>query len=353
MKKVGILTFHSAHNYGAVLQAFALKEFIKSLDHRVELINYRPERFDRINAWFHLSRFKKSRISELYREVSLVRSRYARYCAFDRFIESKLDISPLVKRNEINSYDTIFYGSDQIWNPRVSSNYTEIYWGVDSDAKNVSYAASMGASFPEEDSLVIKSKLGNFDALSVRESDLQEALSKHLDKEVNLVLDPTLIVPKAVWESILATPEINEPYVLLYQVRNSSFAVEVAEKIAKKLGVKVIFLSASIDGINSEEVLGASPEKFLGLFKHAEYVVSTSFHGTVFSMIFNKPFLSVYLNDGKDGRVKSLLEIAGISSRGVSSYDESLLSDEINWEEVESKLKPYIAESRGFVVENI
>ena len=170
--------------------------------------------------------------------------------------------------------------------------------------------------------------LENFDAISVRESNLKDVLSSLVpNREVHVSVDPTLLMDKTIWDVIAESPKIKEKYVFLYQVRMSNLGVELAQRIAKELGLKLICMSANTRGLNSKECVGASPGQFLGFIKNAEYVVCSSFHGTVFSLLFQKKFYSLKLNDGRDSRVQGLMKSVGALNQFVDAIPSKLLME--------------------------
>lgn len=347
--KIGILTFHKAHNYGAVLQAYALQTYLQSLNHTVEFIDYRNEELLNVYKWFDLNRFKTRHLNNIYKELKLILPRKKRFKKFDEFINRYLNLS--TKEYSLNSYDVIIIGSDQVWNTNLTNGFDNMYWGnfkINNNCKLVSYAASMQDEIPNDNISKIKKYLNNFTYISVREDSIAKTLNSITNKNISVVLDPTLLLSKEQWNSICNERIIKEPYLLLYQVRKNDKAKEIAKKIARKLNLRLIYLSASIDINNSTEIVSSGPQDFVNLFKYAHFVVCTSFHGTVFSIIFNIPFCSILLNDGKDNRVKNLLDKLNLKERGVENYNDAILND-INWENVQNSLSILKKNSKEYI----
>lgn len=348
--KIGILTFHRAHNYGAVLQAYALQEYLFSLNQNVEFIDYKNRKLLEIYRWFNYYRFKTKRIGRVLEEIKLLPYRKRRYEKFDSFINSKLNLSP--KEFDLMSYDVIIIGSDQVWNTSLTKGYDKMYWGnfiFRKDCKLISYAASMQDEIKEESKNDIKKLLSRFSGISVRETSIAECLRSFVYKDISVVLDPTLLLTKEQWGDVCHNRIIKEPYLLFYQVRKNDKAKSIAERVAKQLHLKLIHLSAGIDLHNSIDVIDSGPVEFVNLFKYANFVVCTSFHGTVFSIIFNVPFYSVLLNDGKDNRAVDLLSKLGLDDRGITSYEEKKITLEIEWKKVESKLFELKKDSENYL----
>ena len=340
--KIGILTFHCAHNYGAVLQCYALQETLRQMGHDVEVIDYRPEYLLWPYRWFDAHRFiSKNPIKALkksFKELVLLRLRFRRYNAFNSFISNRLHISERVSADSIpNKYNIHIMGSDQIWNPKITKGFDPVYFGKfkfpKEERKYIAYAASMEAkSLRGEEQNFYKQSLKNFDAVSVRERQLAELLQPLTSKKVEAVIDPTLLADKNIWESIAKQPKIKQKYVLVYQVRSNEKTIRIAESIANQLSAIVIEIKAwmSIE-YSKRKIQCASPEEFIGWIKYASCIVTTSFHGTAFSIIFNRPFYCITLGDGGDSRSLSLLTALQLDDRMVNKNDSPVFS-EVNYE---------------------
>lgn len=314
--KIGILTFHCAHNYGAILQCYALQEYLKLNGHEVFIINYRPEYLTRNYKLFRKDRFLSKNPIKLAQktihELKIFYARKQRYEKFECFITKHFNLLNINKILESN-LDLIIVGSDQVWNTHLTHGFDDYFWGnfkKSSHTKLISYAASIGEIWDKTEKEIVKSLWKNFDCISIREIDTVNLLQKEIpDIKFNAGVDPTLLIGQKNWEKIAQKPHIDSPYLLYYQVRISQKGLDIAKKIAHQKGLRLICLSASVSSKNSKECHNTSPEEFLGWFKFASFVVCTSFHGTIFSIIFEKDFISIKLNDGKDLRVLSLLRL--------------------------------------------
>ncbi len=354
--KIGIITFHCAHNYGAVLQCYALQTFLEQENQDVRIIDYRPSFLIDCYKWFQPYRFRSRKLFTLlhkcHKELVLLRYRRKRYNAFNEFISSRLK---LTQEESISNeaFDLIIIGSDQVWNINLTQGFDPKYWGdfsKPSQTRIISYAASMEEDWNEKEKKTIQHHLANFTGISVRESTLAAKLSQiYTEKEINTVVDPTLLISKKVWEELAVPPKSQEPYLLLYQVRNSSQTLEFAQAVAAQKKLKLVCLSARIDSPNSKECISASPNEFLGYFKYATFVICSSFHGTVFSLIFNKNFYSIRMNDGKDSRVNSLLESLDMLSRFVDTDHDTRKDNSIDWELINKKIESISHSSKSFL----
>lgn len=352
MKKIGITTFHRAHNYGAMLQAFALSKKLEK-DAKVEIIDYyNPKIYDQYKM---IRPFCKNPIRLAHRlkeDIFYHNKRKLRYLNFENFICNKCKLSNTYKtiekiEKESSRYDILITGSDQVWNPKIVGDLSDIYtlnFG-DKKIKRISYAASVGNSeiiLGREDEF--KQKISILDRISVRESDAKNELQKIVDKPVEVVLDPTLLLERSEWEDeITRLNKESQKYILAYVVEQDEDYIKIVNELSKKTGLKVIHFG--IGNGKYDNVLKSAytegPLEFVNLIKNAEYVVATSFHATVFSIIFNKKFFIV--PHRKTGiRVISLLDKLGIQGRTFSSFEEFKNIDydfKTDWERVENILK--------------
>lgn len=332
--KIGILTFHRAINYGAVLQAYALQEVLKEMGHNVSIIDYRPlaiEKERMILSLYHF--FSESnlpltdRLKLLIGRIFSLFSRQKAIREFDIFLSSRLNVSPQVIGNKIPmKYDCYIFGSDQIWNPRILNGFDNVYLGqfpVDKGSVKVAYAASMGneSKLSATDFHEFISKLKVFNKIGVRELSLKEYISP--DIQSNLVLDPTLLSKCSIFDKIAVKPMIKEKYVLLFALEKDPLMVDFAKHIALQLDAKVIRLIPShikFKKESTEYVSAVSPAEFCGWFKYAACIVGISYHATAFSIIYRKNFycLKSFMQD----RTRNVLRLLYLESRLVSSSDK-------------------------------
>ncbi len=359
--KIGILTFHFACNYGAVLQCYALQKYLSDAGHEVEVIDYRPASVAGGYRWFDPRRFWGATPAKFWRktssEIKVIGGRKRRYASFDAFVRTRLNLSGPVKDTDgmsllAGDYDLIIAGSDQIWNRKLTGGTDPLYWGAflrSGKTAMVSYAASMEDGLDGITEAEVRKYLPRFNALSVREASLAQklkALLPHTD--VAVTADPTLLLRTEQWDEISAPALTDVPYLLFYQVRKSVKAYELARNLAERKGLKLVCLSAKVELENSMEVAAASPEEFISLFRHASYVVTTSFHGTVFSVVFRKEFVCPLVDDGKNSRQDSLLSALGLGNR---IADDHACTDlpAIDWSKVETARAGMLEQSYGFL----
>lgn len=361
--KIAILTFHNSDNYGSVLQAYALRTFIKKncQPERCDIINYIPPNQEALYAIYLKNNSLKNVLKNIraFCHSGLLKRRKA---AFEEFRKSKLEIdsvkmySPSDVDRKLEDYDVLICGSDQIWNP-ISLDFSEVYFGTNFSKKKIAYAPSFGNGTADSfkgDVSWVKESIERFHALSVRESAGKALLSQiGVKKNVEEVLDPTFLLKKSEWEEIMSAPSSNEEYIFFYSIDYREEAIENARAIAKKVGlpIKVIFSTNKTYrtiGKGIQLVDEVSPADFLSLIKNAKIVLSSSFHGVAFSLIFRKNFyaLESYRNGVKyeDERIHTILGKLNLSDRIVSidnintihfdtnnipSFDEALIENEI------------------------
>ena len=360
--RVGILTFHCACNYGAVLQCYALQRFLVESGHDAVVVDYRPAAVADGYRWFDIRRFWGRTpgrfIQKSISEIKTIGNRRRRYKAFKDFLETSLTLTYQVKGVEdmaalAGDFDVLIMGSDQIWNRKITGGADRIYWGDfrrPSSTRIISYAASMEDGMDSDTVEAVLKFLPCFDAVSVREDGLRQALSALVPElRVDVVADPVLLLDKKRWDDFASERIINEPYLLFYQVRQSTQALAAARDLAARKKLRFICLSAKVELDNSVEISCASPSDFVSLFRYASYVVTTSFHGTAFSVIFGKEFICVDVLDGKGLRQKSLLDKLGLSNRVVQDVHHAEELPSMDAANLKSRLEEYRNESIDYL----
>ena len=350
--KIGILTFHRAINYGAVLQCYALYRTLCDMGHYVEVIDYRPSYIEKyrklLSISFTWNIFKG--LKALFRDLLLYGKRKKAVKNFDRFL-SLMIYSPIVRDVQdvlCQKYDVILSGSDQVWNPRITDGRLDkFYWGQfkHTGTKFASYAASFGSLPTTEMGGDIKGMLKNVDAISVREKNMADYLH-NLGLEVNVCVDPTILVKESVFSELAYDP-IDSNYILVYALKDRAKTINWAKKIQKKTNMDIVVLGGNISGKTNygngvKVVQGLSPLQFLGYFKKADFVVNASFHGTVFSTIFRKNFYSLQLSNS--GRYEQYLRNIGLSDRLVQ-YDYEPLLKPVDYSEFEGVRDRFVESS--------
>lgn len=350
MKKIGILTFHNAYNYGAVLQAYALKEYLQHNSNCiVEIINYKNEQIEEEKSrWNKL--FSNNVVKEFARNLLTAPYYWKLDKEFSTFIHRYLTTEKEIKRKELPSldYDLYVVGSDQVWNLTLTGNDRSFFCDfASSGSVCCSYAASIGSSVFTDDELAeFKKLLEKFTLVSFREKELVPIFERIVQKKgVCSVLDPVFLLEPNKWNSITNLVD-RKPYVLFFCVGYNAElnpTLEYAKKIANEKGMELLYLSNQDIWYKHQELHHcgvASPCDFLGYIKNASCVVTNSFHATAFSIIFHRDFFSE-IGLKRNGRIKNILELTGLENRAINRgvYAGDRISGITDWSDVDARLK--------------
>lgn len=363
--KLGIITFHAVYNYGAVLQAYALQKVFSDLDVDAEIIDFRRKEQVDYTSLYSKRRGIKSFIKNIM-ILPFHNKRKKRMINFDMFIDKELvksdDIytteEALARTNDI--YDVFFTGSDQVWNTRKEKDYSSAYFLDFVEANNsnrYAYAASLGVS-EKKDLVNQEQMLNKYKKISCREKRGVDIVSEITQKDVELVLDPTLLVDRKHLDKYVKESEINKPYLFYYSLdgfdkRKNN--LDMIYALAKKFGLEVRLVTPEwvYTGNKGEQCITAGIEDFLTLIANAELVCTNSFHGTALSIKFNKNFYVLEEYDGKDDRKRTILEEIGLLDRCISNMAsvENISDYKIDYEDVNSKLESKRDKSLAYVKE--
>lgn len=331
--KVGILTFHDAHNYGAVLQAYALKKYIQKLGYDVKVINYHHETIP--------DGFPKEDNEE-------------RWHKFNKFIKELVDDEERIytKEEHLEELDINFWicGSDQIWNTEITRGFNKgFFLDFKTDGKKISYAVSMGIpELPEEHEEQFKRSLDKIDEISVREETLKQYAEKFVDKKIERTLDPTLLLEEKDYDDLLLENEYGD-YILIYALGPDDRLTAIANKISKEKGIKLIELNDKRqENYFCEQISAAGPEEFLTLIKNAKAIITNSFHGTIFSIIFQKEFYTITrLN--RNSRMENILKIVHMEDRLIDKVEDLDKIKEQDYEKALQELDYEKQKSKNFL----
>ena len=360
---IGILTFHYAHNYGAMLQAYALVTFLRLKGFEAKIIDYRlPFIYDlyellNFKGFYKRYRRKNNVLIALLKSIknfSKHKNKLPKWYRFEDFLNNSLiKTSRVYSLEEINqqNFDCIVCGSDQIWNSSLTDRLEPLYFCEGIIAPNkISYAASNGNEKVEPKEWVLfKSYISNFSKISVREKGLSDFLSnKGIANTV--VLDPVFLLDKQAWQGV-CNPVSIKRYLLTYSFNeNPEFFVE-AKKLADKKHLQLVcLLFKKNESLSSDiiQVVNGGPKEFVSYFNEASFVVTNSFHGTAFSILMRKQFYTIPPLKGRE-RVDSLLGALGLTNRITSAdFDDTAI---IDYQEVCDKLNLLRQKSWNFLKE--
>ncbi|MGF0066307.1 polysaccharide pyruvyl transferase family protein [Lachnospiraceae bacterium SGI.085] len=320
--KIAVLTIPTAENYGSVLQAYALKKFLCNHHIDADVINYLPEY---LKHRYPLIAINKDSIflcgKSFVSSILNFKYRIKKRIRFNEFRKEYIELSNEYVENieVLNNYKCVMVGGDQLWNTRITKYNTDFFLKNVNVDKKIAFSVSMGYKDRtlEEDAFY-QHYINNFDYIYVREKYDVDYLKNIVDNEKALgyVLDPTLLVEKDTWNQLCNSKRIiKQKYILVYMFNDDENVIKVAKQIKKALNIDIYVIRDSYrkyDKNGFVNLKNIGPLQFVRLFKDADYIITNSFHGTVFSIIFEKNFNCIPYH-GTEGRMLSLLEILNLS----------------------------------------
>lgn len=355
-KKIGIITIHSDLNYGAALQAYALNQFLRNKGYESEIINYikipnHPRKYPfPINIAYWL----------------MNKPRFIRY---RKFLKNSISKNKWCSVNDLMThfnepYDILISGSDQVWNPTCGGLIDKLnpcYYLAFTDNpkyKKIAYASSIGSyRFNDQEKPLVKKWLESYNHLSTREQAGKEHLESFINKNIKVVLDPTLLLNKETWLNVAhrVNKMDKKKYVLVYYIDEIAECVEYARIIANKYGWKVAMMSNTskkFPGVDIN-IPFCGPAQFLWLFANATYIVTNSFHGTAFAVNFNKDFISVIKRNSPQ-RAQTLLKNVGLYDRLLTNINElDNIPLKVDFKEANEKLNALRDNSISYLLNSI
>lgn len=355
--KIGILTYHRAHNYGAILQAIATRVALQSMGHEVFYVDYWPNYHRDMYKIFSYKKFMKLGIGGKLKYLILIITKYklfkSRINSFQQSISEH--IAPYCKPIDY-PYDVVVIGSDQLWRKQAAlSDYNSFYFGQNdiNTKRQITYAVSMGLMPDNKKEMMrIKELLGNVDSISVRETDLAQ-LVNDLGYNCEVNIDPTFLLSQKKWETIIPSFTSTEKYVLYYNFQVGAFIDEEVYRFAesKRLKVKIITGGILYKNRKGDVMYSASVNDFISLIKNAEYVFTSSFHGLAFSIIFNKQFYASYSRNSN--RARTLLETLGLQNHLIQKQVKIMDLPVIDYSEVNSLISNMRSKSLNYLTNNL
>lgn len=361
--KIGIITFHRAENYGATLQSYALFEKIESYNKGVCMIDYRSRALEKPYSLLYLGQPNDSIPSKIYnllKSIVLFPKNLLRKINFHYFRKNNLSMSmPIYNISEFDDYlDNLEYaitGSDQVWNPEITKEDADVYLlNVKTNCSKISYAASVGSDaknieFYEK----IKNSISDYKCISVREENARNNLIEFNVKDVELCLDPVLLHDLSFWNKIRKDANIDRKYLFVYTITTNYDMIKYAEKIAKEKGLLIVHVDKK-NRFNweSKSKYSCGPDVFVDLIANAEYVLTNSFHGLAFSIIYKKKFL-VFPMKGRNSRIENLLKVTGLEKRMYSIDSENNIYKDVDFSTVKENLNKEILKSNSFIKKSL
>ncbi len=371
---IGIITFHCSNNYGAMLQAYGLKTFLRRNGKPADIVRYEPfymtgrhwwipyapirglkgRIWGMFNMWneFRIHLQTKEDFSRQLRNMNYFRYKYL----VDKKQRKVLSLAGL-KRLKYKYY---VVGSDQIWNPDITCGLRKAYFGAFDNKwkkKVISYAASFGgAELTRRHDKEFAKLVRRLDAVSVREEAAVPYVERLYGKEVTAVLDPVFFLKKESWQKVERIPDRvkDRSYILVYVTEPNEAMSDYAKKLSRETELPVIEVRAGQLGTNAgfEVDHTAGPAELLGYIHKAEYVVSNSFHAVAFSMIYEKQFLA-FVHSRLGTRMRNIIDIHGLQDRLCEEKPGIDIHDEIDWETVRERTKESVRASGEFLLKHL
>ena len=345
--RAGIITLYNNNlNYGALLQAYALKNVVEKFGNEASVVDYqfKSEAKFQKRAFNFKYFFNPRQLAGYVLYLSSLKEKEDRIKKTERFSKQYLNVTPLCYTAEdIDNLnlDVHICGSDQVWNPTITQGLKVGFFGGEGKAYKVAYAASAG----ELDQLRKSNDqfinlLDKMNAISVREDELFNYIKSNTNHNVTHVFDPTLLLQKEDYEIILKRPGVVKPYLLIYSLDRNPRMLKLAHSIAKEKGLQVIEIALNKTPFcGHKQIFSADPAEFLGWIEQAFFIVTNSFHGTVFSILFKKNFI-VIKHKTRGARMESLLDKLKLRDRLVEDPKNFEYSDipDINYDNVDDIL---------------
>lgn len=355
--KIGILTFHRAYNYGAVLQCYALMHYLMELGHEVYVIDYRQPWTESLRKAISVGKirqlFKHPKALLTYLCSYRKRGKCLKHSEmiFNHFVDKHLKTKDTCHGivDFPQNYDTYVIGSDQLWGKScLGGKFDNIYMGDFPHSEKsllIGYAIS---STPQSISMMgdkqIQKVARRFSALSFREYNIAKHISGICNYSYPECVDPTLLCNSFIWNDLINDKWKDKNYILIYEARDAVKYPHLLNTKAKEMitlthkDYEVIDMSGMVYDVSD----------FVSAFKYAQCIITTSFHATVFSILFNRPFYTIRLGDGADGRYVNLLNKLNLRQQCVEP-DFTPVLPRIDYSNVQNLLSQYRKPSIDFI----
>lgn len=371
--RIGILTLPLHANYGGLLQAYALQTVLERMGHEVVVFdspNYMPISFLKkclaypkrfVDKYILGKNIKITRETTFNRETAIIR-RYVQPFT-DKYIH-RYEVTNLNSlKNE--DFDALIVGSDQIWRPVLFKNIEDAFFDFarDWDVKRIAYSASFGVDtweYSHEQTLNCEELIQMFDAVSVREKSGVDLCRNKLGRyDVEWVLDPTMLLGKSDYESVIAKSHVpmqeNQGELFFYILDETPLKKKILTHLSDEMGYRPFKVSAPIDDFSlpAEQRVQPPVEQWLTAFRDAKFIVTDSFHASVFSILFQKQFVVIGNQFRGSTRMQSLLEMFGLQERMVSSIHDVKNLNMIDYHVISERLAFLKSKSLSFLEKSL
>lgn len=352
--KCSIITIHHIHNFGSIFQAYALAHFLEINGYETEIIDYRP-------SYYNLGR---NRFKTIVGRLLNIIPYYKRKKKFEKFISENevLSAKQFFTISELEAYyrgsDRIFIaGGDQLWNNYHPCGNDDSYkLKFVKSRKKIAYGTSMGRdNFSTDELKKISALIDDFQKIMLREQSTVSLIQEYLSVPVSHVIDPVGLLDIKDFETIAKKPDIEEPYAVMYLADSGDLLNHAIEILSKKLGLKIVHICGFKKKCYCDYFIkDAGPEEILGYILHANFVLSASFHATMFSILFQKQFATLLPGEQTNARINDLLSFVGLESRIIHSNEEiNQLEDEIDYSFANKIISDFREESRAALMKSL
>lgn len=370
MRKVGITTVHTGYNYGSLLQAYSMQEYIQILGFDSEifwckdgLVKGRDVRVKKLLVMFFRTVFRPKLFCNnfLSYTTSINYSLDAKSRElFDKFSETRFKITKnsdneMKRFANSNRYHAFICGSDQIWDSTTSYVDPLYYLRFSSSTKRIAYAPSFGKNtIPKYNQKIIKKYISEIPYLSVREKQGQKIIKELIGREVPILIDPTLLLNKNFWEERINKTK-RKPYILIYFLNHpSKFALKQINQIRTDMNIDTIAIPYFFEEYDSDiKFLSTGPLEFIELVNNSAFVCTDSFHGTAFSINMNVPFFVFERMYSKvanqSSRIESLLALFKLENRYIKIDVKNRDYLNMSFKEVNKKLERERKKSKAYL----
>ena len=324
MKKISIATYCEWNSYGSVLQALALKKYLSKMECNVSLLRLKSISATRLKLYFSGKSLKNGIIN--FHRFIIKKQLERRYRETMDFFKNNFEFQCYSDYSELCATppqaDLFIAGSDQIWNPKNDLPFFYLDF-VKEPEKKISYAASMGSlKVPEGKLTQWLTQIEMFGRVSVREAAVKEFIQDHLSKDVAVHIDPTFLIEKEEWKKEERQYPIKKPYILVYALYWDKKYNKDLKRLHKETGLPIVTITSQLQNVYAQRrISNATVQEFLWLIDNAEYVVTSSFHGVAFSIIFQKSF-SAIVNPNSSSRICGILKTLGIANPPIAELNK-------------------------------
>ena len=350
--KCSIITIHHIHNFGSIFQAYSLQNFLEANGYETELIDYRPTYYDA----------GKKRIRTFVGKWLNLKAYNSRKRKFERFVKTYDKLSPKrfttisdLENHYANQEQTIIAGGDQLWNNYHPCGHDDAYkLTFAKKSKKIAYGTSMGRdNFNDNELSDLAQKVCDFQSIMLRERSGVEQLRRHSSVKILHAIDPVGLIDVEQFKKIAKKPDINEPYAVMYLSDSTPVLDSAIKKLSEELGLKIIHICGFKKKCYCDVFeKSAGPEEILGYILHADFVLSASFHATMFSLMFNKQFATLLPCSKTNARIEDILSYVDLSNRILRTEDDvAHLSNFIDYSYANEKLSELRSKSQQMLLD--